>query len=127
MEIVFESFKDHTGSSPSFDNPHGWKQEELSKLYQKLSETYNMASSVKLNDGLRLQRWAACRVVLVADLVGRDVDTNGFRIPGKRPARQESDVCNLERPWGSQGPCRGDARANGVRGCDREGVSGSVR
>ena len=48
MEIVFESFKDHTGSSPSFDNPHGWKQEELSKLYQKLSETYNMASSVKL-------------------------------------------------------------------------------
>ncbi len=48
MKIVFESFKDHTGSSPSFDNPHEWTLEELNELYRTLSETYSMAWNIKL-------------------------------------------------------------------------------
>ncbi len=48
MKITFESFKDHKGESPSFDNPHGWTLEQLNELYGLLREKLNAAWSIRL-------------------------------------------------------------------------------
>ncbi len=47
-KITFESFKDHKGENPEFDNPHGWTQEELSEAYLVICEKFSMAWNIKL-------------------------------------------------------------------------------
>ncbi len=48
MKIVFEKFKKGDGTSPEFDNPHNWTQEELSEVFSVINEKYSMAWNIKL-------------------------------------------------------------------------------
>lgn len=48
MRTKLESFKDHNGDSPEFDNPHAWTQEEMNLMYGRISRGLNAAWSVKL-------------------------------------------------------------------------------
>ncbi len=48
MKIVFEKFKKGDGTSPEFNNPHNWTQEDLSEAYSVINEKFSMAWSIKL-------------------------------------------------------------------------------
>ncbi len=48
MKIVFERFKQGDGTSPEFDNPHNWTQEELSEVFSVINEKCSMAWNIKL-------------------------------------------------------------------------------
>lgn len=48
MTLIWETLKFEDGTSPSFDNPHGWTVEQVDELYELLSEKINAAWSIKL-------------------------------------------------------------------------------